>query len=77
MGVDQIFIFFTGLIAIWITQQGNDKIKKYACLLGMAAQPFWFYATYKAEQWGMFLNSIGYTYCWGLGIYNHWIKDAA
>lgn len=72
--MEQLAIALTGCIAIWITQQGNDKFKRYACLFGMAGQPFWFYSAYTGEQWGIFLLCIFYTYSWGLGIYNNWIK---
>ena len=72
--MDQILIAITGVIAIWLTQQGNDNIKKYACLFGITGQPFWFYSAYTNEQWGIFILCIFYTYSWLLGINNHWIK---
>lgn len=71
--MEQIFIALTGIIAIWITQQKNDNLKKYACLFGIAGQPFWFYSAFSNEQWGIFILCIFYTYSWVLGIYNHWI----
>lgn len=72
--MEQIFIALTGVIAIYLTQQNNDTIKKYACIFGMAGQPFWFYSSYTNEQWGIFVLCVFYTYSWGLGIYNNWIK---
>ena len=42
----QIIILLTGAIAIWLTQQPNEKLKKYACIFGLIGQPFWFYAAY-------------------------------
>ena len=72
--IAQILIAFTGVTAIWITQQGNQNIKKYACLFGITGQPFWFYSAYQSEQWGIFLLCVFYSYAWGIGVYTNWIK---
>lgn len=69
----QLAIALTGMVAIWITQQPNQSWHKYAPILGLASQPFWFYATYAAEQWGMFVLCFGYTYAWYIGFRRHWI----
>ena len=74
--ITQILIAITGVTAIWLTQQGNDAWKKYACLFGLAGQPFWFISAYQAEQWGIFVLCLFYTYSWGLGVYNNWIKKS-
>ena len=72
--MDQLAIVLTGMVAIYLTQQTrHPDAKKYASILGLIGQPFWFYATYKAEQWGMFMLCFGYTYAWGLGFYNNWV----
>lgn len=73
--MDQAMIAVTGLVAIWLTQQCNEKWKKYACLFGLLGQPFWFYSAYQAEQWGIFVLSIGYTWCWLIGLWNSWLFD--
>ena len=72
--MEQVAIALTGVIAIWITQQSNDSIKKYACLFGLAGQPFWFYSAYTNEQWGIFGLCIFYTYSWFLGFKNNWLN---
>lgn len=72
--MEQVIIVFTGVVAIWLTQQSNDEWKKYACLFGMAGQPFWLYAAYTNDQWGIFIVSIFYAYSWGLGINNNWLN---
>ena len=73
--IEQIMIALTGLIAVGLSQQGNLELKRYACFFGLAGQPFWFYATLQAEQFGIFVLSLFYTYAWGMGLYNNWIKD--
>jgi hypothetical protein len=71
--VEQFAIAITGGVAIWLTQQGNSNIKKYACLFGMVGQPFWIYSAYNADQLGILALSIFYTYSWWVGIKNNWI----
>lgn len=70
----QIMIAFTGVIAIYLTQQRNEKWKRFACLFGMAGQPFWIYSAYQSGLYGILILSIFYAYAWGLGFYNNWIK---
>ena len=72
--MEQIFIAFTGVIAIWITQQKNNDIKKYACFFGLAGQPFWFYSAYTNEQWGIFFICVFYTYSWFIGLKSNWLE---
>jgi hypothetical protein len=71
--MEQIAIAFTGVVAIFLTQQKNEKIKKYGCLFGLAGQPFWFYSAYLSEQWGIFVLVMFYTYAWCLGVKNNWL----
>ena len=71
--MEQIIIAFTGVVAILLTQQSNDNFKRYACLFGIAGQPFWFYSAYQSEQWGIFILCFFYTYAWLLGVKNNWL----
>lgn len=70
----QFLILITGAIAIWLTQQPNEKLKKYACIFGLIGQPFWLYSAYTAAQWGIFALSVFYTYVWYIGFKNNWVK---
>jgi hypothetical protein len=72
--VDQIAIALTGVVAIWLSQDKRENFRAYACLFGMAGQPFWFYSAYTSEQWGIFILCIFYTYAWAKGIRTHWAK---
>jgi hypothetical protein len=73
MGLDQIGITLSGVIAVWLTQDKRATCRRLACVFGMFAQPFWFYAAWKAEQWGIFAMCTLYTYAWARGIWIHWI----
>ena len=72
--MEQVIIAFTGCVAIWLTQQAKEAWKRYACLFGMAGQPFWIYAAWHTEQWGILLVSFIYTYSWWIGIKNNWLR---
>ena len=72
----QTLLALTGLSAIYLTQQSNENIKKYAPVLGLLGQPLWYYTTLSNDQYGIFVLTLGYTYLWGLGFYNTWIKPA-
>lgn len=72
--MEQLGIVIFGVTAVWLTQQRRVEWRRYACLFGMAGQPFWFYAAWKAGQPGIAAIVAVYTYLWGLGIYNNWIK---
>ena len=52
MVLDQLAILVTGVIAVWLTQHKRECWRRWACIFGLLAQPFWFYAAWKAEQWG-------------------------
>jgi hypothetical protein len=75
MGLDQIGITLSGVIAIWLTQDKRPTWRRWACIFGMFAQPFWFYAAWKAEQWGIFAMCTLYTYAWARGLWTHWLSS--
>lgn len=74
--IEQIVIFITGIAAVWLSQDEKPVMRKYACLFGLAGQPFWLYASYQASQWGILVLSIVYTIAWAKGFYVFWIKGS-
>jgi len=71
--IEQIMIALTSVIAIYLSQS-NGEYTRYACLFGMAGQPFWFYSAYQAEQWGIFIICFFYALAWAKGIKTFWLK---
>lgn len=71
--IDQIGIAALGVTAVFLTQTKSDRARKYACLFGMASQPFWIYAAISASQWGILIVNVLYTFAWGKGIWMHWV----
>ena len=70
--LSQSIIVITGVLAVWLSQDARESRRRFACLFGMAGQPFWFYSTYQAEQWGIFALSFLYTFAWIKGIKVYW-----
>jgi len=70
----QLLIAITGISAVYLSQQSNDNLKRYACFFGLSAQPLWFYTAYTNEQWGIFVLCFFYTYAWFIGFKNNWIN---
>jgi hypothetical protein len=55
--MEQIGIALTGLLAIWLTQHKKVAYQRFACIFGLARQPFWFYSAYQGQQWGIFYSA--------------------
>jgi hypothetical protein len=70
---EQIAIALTGVVAIWLSQDKRNSFRKYACIFGLIGQPFWFYAAWTAEQWGIFILCFFYTWAWFKGFRVHWL----
>ena len=60
---------FSGL-AIALTAFGGD-LQAWGYIIGLAAQPFWHIATWRARQWGMFAVACWYTAAWAVGVFKH------
>lgn len=63
-----ILIFSTA--GIWLIAYPQTAAAGFA--VGLAAQPFWLLETWRARQWGMFLNSLLWTGAFSAGLFNHW-----
>ena len=72
--MDQLVIALTGAVAVWLSQDKRAARRKWACIFGLAGQPFWFYATWTAEQYGIFVSCLLYTYSWASGVKNNWFS---
>jgi hypothetical protein len=72
--IEQIVIAVFGTLAVWLSQSPEISARRWAPWLGLAAQPAWLYASFKAEQYGItFLAGI-YTAAWIRGIRTYWRK---
>lgn len=68
----QIGLVIFGVLAVWLSQSASPSRRRWAPIVGMLGQPFWFAAAW--GQPGMLVVVSLYTYCWGQGIWNHWLR---
>ena len=61
--VCQMSIILTGALQIWLFTRADINLNSLACIAGLVGAPFWFYTAYKNKQYGIFIVSIWYTYC--------------
>ena len=73
MGLDQIAIALLGATAAWASQARSSGLRRWACIFGLLGQPFWFYASWQAGQWGIFAVSIVYMAAWLRGLWVYWL----
>lgn len=70
---EQIWIACLGVLAIDFSQSKNTKLHRFASILGLLGQPFWFYMAYKNEAWGVGFLCLLYTRSWFRGFKKYWI----
>lgn len=75
--IAQAGIVVFGMLAIWCANSTDELQRRLACLFGLAAQPFWFYETASAGQWGIFAISFVYAYSWYRGFRRDWWSSKA
>jgi hypothetical protein len=73
MELPQIGIVLFGCSAIWLVGR-KENWQRWGYVLGLCSQPFWFWTSWAHGQWGIFFLSLWYTYAWGQGFYNYWIR---
>lgn len=73
--MEQIFLAVFGLAAMYFAMGDNPLLRKWAPVVGLAGQPFWFIATIPTKQWGMVLLCTAYSLIYIKGIWSHWVNN--
>jgi len=60
----QIAIGCCGLASVYLSQSSTDRLRRWACIFGIAAQPAWLWETWHAGQFGIFALSFVYLANW-------------
>lgn len=66
----QLALVVFGVSAVFLTQSANPAYRKWAPIIGLLGQPFWFIAAY--PQPGMLFVVTLYTLVWMKGVWTHW-----
>lgn len=75
--ISQLLIGLCGVASIFLSQDERANVRRYACLSGLAAQPFWLYSTWHAGQYGIFALCFLYAGSWARGFWTHWVRRNA
>lgn len=64
----QTAIALLGPTAIWLSQSRSVRFQRWACIVGLVSQPFWFLATWDSWQWGVFVVAVVCLLAWLKGL---------
>lgn len=71
--ISQIMIVILGFFTAYLITK-KDRLQKWAYMIGLYGQIFWFYTVLHNEQYILLLAVIFYTTQWLKGINNYFIK---
>jgi len=71
--ITQTVIALLGPAAIWLSQSRSLGYQRWACIVGLASQPFWFWAVWDSGQWGVAVVAVVCALAWLKGLWVHWI----
>lgn len=75
--MEQFLLALFTISSMWLTQDKDQNVARYACIVGMCAQPFWFYSVFSKSEidWGVFAVCCFCTFTWFRGIVNNWLPQ--
>ena len=68
----QLFIALFGLTSIWLAMGNNATGRKWAPVIGLAGQPFWFAFALSTDAWGLLVLVGAYTLVYLRGALLQW-----
>ena len=71
--IEQGAISLCGTLAVFLSQDHRDRWRRWACIFGLAAQPFWFDMAWRAHQYGLLALCFVYAASWARGFTAHWL----
>lgn len=72
--IDQIILGVLGTAAVFTSQSPQYNVRRWACIFGLISQPWWFYMTWEAGQYGIFALCWLYAFSWARGFWIYWVK---
>ena len=77
MIVAEVGLAVCGVTAVALSQDPRASRRRWACIAGLAGQPFWFIETIGARHWGMVALCAVYALAWLRGFHSYWWKARA
>lgn len=69
----QTAIALLGPTAIWLSQSRSVRFQRWACIVGLVSQPFWFWSVWSSGQWGVGVVAVVCALAWLKGLWVHWL----
>ena len=69
----QTALAILGPAAIWLSQSRSREFQRWACIVGLVSQPFWFLAVWESKQWGVAVVAVVCALAWLKGLWVHWL----
>lgn len=70
----QVVLAILSLSPIALSQAKSPRVRRYDCIAGLVAQPFWFSYGWYIEAWSLCFLGIVYTGVFAYGFYVKWIR---
>ena len=70
--IAQLGIAILSPLALWLANCHTYGWRRWACVVGLASQPFWYWAVIEAQQWGIAAVCPIYTWAWVRGFMRDW-----
>ena len=71
--VDQFAIGLCGLASVYLSQDTRRARRRWACIFGLLAQPFWLWMAWQAHQYGVLTLCFVYAWLWARGFKLYWL----
>lgn len=71
--IAQVWIVVFGVLAVWFVSR-REKWSRMGFVFGLISQPAWIVTSIINEQYGITALALWYSYSWGQGIYNNFLR---
>lgn len=71
-----IFISVLSLSSLGLAYYKARDLRRYACLCGLLAQPFWIAHVVLTQSWGIVVLTPVYAVIYILAVWQHWGPDS-
>lgn len=75
--IDQLVIGTCGVATVFLSQSKDVAVQRWACVVGLVAQPAWMWSAWHAGQWAIVGLTFVYTLGWLRGVRNFWWRAPA
>lgn len=73
MIINEVCYTILTCLAIWLAGRTGPE-RRWCYISGVASTPFWLYAAYYTQEFGLLVTTLFCSYSWATGLFNYWIK---